>query len=176
MNCPACGTALSPITLGGMTVNACQGGCGGIWFDRFELSKVDEPSQSAGESLLHIERNPAIQVDRNQRPRLMCPRCGVIMMRHFFSVKKQVLVDECPQCAGTWLDAGELATIRTEFNTNYDREKAAESYFKEVFGNQLAQLHAQDEANQERAQKIAHMFRFICPNFYIPGKQSGGAF
>lgn len=172
MKCPACGNPLSPITVGGITVNACQGGCGGIWFDRFELSKVDEPSQSAGESLLHIERNPAIQLDRNKRPQLMCPGCGVIMMRHFFSVGKQVLVDECPECAGTWLDAGELATIRTEFKTNEDRKKAAEEYFDEVFGKQLTQLHAQDEESAARAQKIAHMFRFICPSYCIPGKQS----
>ena len=172
MKCPACGNLLSPITVGGVTVNACQGGCGGIWFDRFELNKVDEPSQSAGESLLHIERNPAIQPDRNKRPLLMCPKCGVIMMRHFFSVKKQVLVDECPECAGTWLDAGELATIRTEFKTNEDRKQAAEEYFDEVFGKQLAQLHAQDKESAARAQKIAHMFQFICPSYYIPGKQS----
>src|ERR1019366_8440109 len=105
MKCPACGTALTPMTIAGMIVNACQGGCGGIWFDRFELSKVDEPTQSAGELLLHIERNPAIQVDTEKRPQLKCPECGVPMMRHFFSVKKQVLVDECPECDGTWLDA-----------------------------------------------------------------------
>lgn len=176
MKCPACGNTLTPIAIANMTVNACQRGCGGIWFDRFELSKVDESSQSAGEALLHIERNSAIQVDRNQRPRLICPRCSVIMMRHFFSVKKQVLVDECPDCAGTWLDAGELATIRTEFDTEEARKKAAADYFDEVFGKQLAQLHAQDEASADRAQRFAHMFRFICPTYYLPGKQSWGAF
>ena len=176
MKCPACDHMLTPMVIAGMTVNVCQGGCGGIWFERFELSKVDEPTQSAGEALLHVERNPAIQVDTEKRPQLKCPECGVPMMRHFFSVKKQVLVDECPECAGTWLDSGELATIRSEFHSDEERTKAAGQYFDEVFGNQLSALHAQDVANDERAQKIAHMFRFICPSFYIPGKQSWGAF
>lgn len=49
------------------------------------------------------------------------------------------------------------------------RKKAAESYFDEVFGNQLAALRAQDD-NGERAQKIAHMFRFICPSPYLLSK------
>jgi len=171
MKCPACGHDLTPIATGGITVNACKDGCGGIWFDRLELPKVDEPTESAGEPLLQIERNPAIRVDRNQMPRLHCPRCGIVMMRHFFSVKRQVLVDECPECAGTWLDAGELATIRSEFKTDEERKKAAEAYFGEVFGKHLAELHAKDEANEERVQNIANMFRFICPSKYLPGRQ-----
>jgi uncharacterized protein len=176
MKCPACGNSLSSIPVGELTVDACQGGCGGIWFDRLELAKVDESSQSAGEKLLQIARNPAVKFGPDNRPRLSCPRCGVIMMRHFFSVKKQVLVDECPQCGGTWLDAGELATIRSEFNTEETRKKATEAYFDEVFGKQLAVLHAQDEANAAQAQKLAHLFRFICPSYYLPGKQKWGAF
>ena len=177
MQCPACGNTLSSIEVAGMTVQTCNGGCGGLWFERLELAKVDEGSQSAGESLLHIERNPASQQgDRNQRPRLKCPRCGILMMRHFFSVKKQVLVDECPECAGTWLDAGELATIRSEFKTEDERNQATQQYFDEIFGKQLAAMRAQDDANLERAQKFAHMFRFICPSYFIPGKQTWGAF
>ena len=32
------------------------------------------------------------------------------MMRHFFSVKRQVEVDECPGCGGFRLDAGKMVT------------------------------------------------------------------
>ena len=81
-----------------------------------------------------------------------------------------------PECAGTWLDAGELATIRSEFATEEERHKATESYFDEVFGTQLTALHAADVANDQRVQNIAGMFRFICPSFYVPGKQKWGAF
>jgi Zn-finger nucleic acid-binding protein len=34
--------------------------------------------------------------------------------RHFFSAKRRIEVDECPNCGGYWLDAGELAQIRAE--------------------------------------------------------------
>ena len=99
MNCPACGNVLQEITTGGVAVDVCRGGCGGIWFDNFELKEFDESHESAGEGLLDIERDESIAVDHTKRFR--CPKCDdVVMMRHFFSIKKEVEVDECPGCGG----------------------------------------------------------------------------
>jgi Zn-finger nucleic acid-binding protein len=36
------------------------------------------------------------------------------LQRHYFSAKRRVEVDQCPNCGGYWLDAGELAAIRAE--------------------------------------------------------------
>jgi Zn-finger nucleic acid-binding protein len=175
MDCPACGNKLQAITVSDITVDVCQGGCGGIWFDNYELNKFDEPHESVGEELLEIERNEDIKVDHTKR--FNCPKCtGVVMMRHFFSVKKEVEVDECPACGGFWLDAGELVKVRGLFETEEERHKAAEEYFTEIFGDKLAAMEAENEAKLEKVRKIANMFRFICPSYYIPGKQSWGAF
>ncbi len=175
MTCPACDHRLTQIVVGGITVDVCKGGCGGIWFDRFELQKVDEPHESAGEILLDIERDERIRVDHSKRR--TCPRCKqIIMMRHFYSVRMQVEVDECPGCAGFWLDVGELAAIRKEFRSEAERRKAAEEYFSEIFDTQLAEMRAKSEEQAERVRRIAWMFRFICPSYYIPGKQAWGAF
>jgi len=162
------------MTVVDVTLDVCEGGCGGIWFDNFELKKFDEPHESAGQELLEIERDESIIVDHTKR--LKCPNCGTIMMRHFFSVKKNVEVDECPGCAGFWLDAGELREIRSLFNTEEERHKAANDYFMEVFGRELAEAKAEDQEKLNRTRKIANMFRFICPTYYIPGKQDWGAF
>src|SRR5439155_1430796 len=59
MNCPACGTAMTEIAVSGLKIQARKGGCGGLWFDEWTLRKVDQPDQSSGEALLHIEQNPA---------------------------------------------------------------------------------------------------------------------
>ena len=175
MNCPACGNVLQAITVSDIMVDVCEGGCGGIWFDNFELKKFDEPHESAGEELLDIEQDPSIIVDRSQR--LKCPKCDdVVMMRHFFSVKKEVEVDECPSCGGFWLDAGELCKIRILFATEQERERAAEEYFSEIFGGEIAAMKAEDQAKLDKIRKISNMFRFICPSYYIPGKQDWGAF
>ena len=175
MKCPACSNVLQEVAIGDVTVDVCKGGCGGIWFDNFELKKFDEPHESTGEALLDVELDESIVVDRTKR--LKCPKCDdIVMMRHFFSVKKQAEVDECPGCGGFWLDAGELRMIRSLFNTEQEREKAADRYFSDVFHNELAQVEAGNEAELNKARKIANMFRFICPSYYIPGKQNWGAF
>ena len=98
------------------------------------------------------------------------------MMRHFFSVKKEVTVDECPKCAGIWLDYGELGQIRSQFDSEEERNKAAESYFQEIFGNALDKMRKESKEKLEKARKIAHAFRFICPSYFISGKQNWGAF
>lgn len=175
MKCPACENQLQQMTVDDVTVDICKGGCGGIWFDNFEFKKFDEPHESAGEALLDTEPNKAVVVDHSKR--LKCPKCDdTVMMRHFFSVKHEVEIDECPRCGGIWLDAGELKHIRTLFETEQQRKQAAEEYFSELFGAQFAAMKAEDEAKLAKAQKFANMFRFICPSYYIPGKQDWGAF
>jgi Zn-finger nucleic acid-binding protein len=113
MKCPACFNELSQVQVGSLVVDVCQGGCGGIWFDAFELQRVDEVGETVGEPLLHIERDPQLKVDMTRKRE--CPRCaGMKLQRHYFSARRRVEVDECPNCAGYWLDAGELAQIRVE--------------------------------------------------------------
>ena len=175
MQCPVCGNGLTEMTAGGITVDACAGGCGGIWFDRYELMRVDESHESAGEDLLSIERDPNLSVDRTKR--LRCPKGDdAVMARHFFSAKRGVTVDDCPQCGGHWLDPGELSTIRAEYASEADREKAAQEYFSDLFDPGLAAEHAKSEEELARARKFAHTLRFICPSYYVPGKQEWGAF
>ena len=175
MDCPACKTELDEITIDEITFDVCERGCGGIWFDKFELQKVDEPHESVGEKLLSISRDPDIVIDHNKRRH--CPKCdNTIMMRHFYSVKKEIVVDECPNCGGFWLDFGELSQIRNLHSSDGERQNAANEYFDVVFGKELKKMKEESEEKHEKAKKIARMFRFVCPSYYIPGKQDWGAF
>jgi Zn-finger nucleic acid-binding protein len=175
MNCPACGKSMREMKAGEIVVDACVGGCGGIWFDWFELAKVDEPEEYPGEELLELKRDPSSHVDHDARHN--CPRCDdVVMMRHFFSVKRQVQVDECPSCAGFWLDAGELSGIRSLFPSEEAAREAARDVFQELMDINFAEQRRETKEKREKARRIAHMFRFICPSYYIPGKQEWGAF
>jgi uncharacterized protein len=115
IKCPACFNALTSVQVGAVSVDVCRE-CGGIWFDAFELQRVDEEHEPAGDWLLQNEREPRIQVD-TQRKR-ECPRCeGVKLKRRYYSPRRQVEIDECPGCGGYWLDAGELEKIREETET-----------------------------------------------------------
>ena len=175
MKCPACDNQLEQRIVGDVAVDVCNNGCAGIWFDNFELQKFDEKHEAAGESLLQIERNPEISVDHSQKRH--CPKCETQkMLKHFMSVKREVEVDECPKCGGFWLDAGELGQIRDQFETQTDREQAAHAYFSDTFGGDIEKMLTQGGEKRKRARSIARMFRFVCPSYYIPGKQSWGAF
>ena len=175
MKCPACENMLQQMIVDDITVDVCKGGCGGIWFDNFELKKFDEPHESAGEALLDIKRDETLNLDPEKR--LKCPKCDdVVMMRHFFSIKRGVQVDECPGCGSFWLDAGELTTIRSLFKTEEERHKAAEEYYNDLFGDHFKAMKAENEAKLAKAKSISGIFRYICPSYYIPGKQAGGAF
>ena len=77
----------------------------------------------AGERLTEIRRDARVQVDFGRKRE--CPRCeGFKLKRHFFSAKRRVEVDECPNCGGYWLDAGELAQIRLEKSQAAEAGKA----------------------------------------------------
>jgi len=125
MKCPACANKLTPLPVCNLIVDVCHGGCGGIWFDAFELQRVDEEHEAAGEPLLNIRHDPRLVVDKSRKRE--CPRCpGVKLRRHFFSAKRRVAVDECPSCGGCWLDAGELALIRAEKSQAATAHRVAE--------------------------------------------------
>ncbi len=175
MKCPACGGGMTEKTVDGIVVDTCEGGCGGLWFDNFELIKVDEEHETHGEELLEISRNPSIKIDQSETR--YCPRCDKQPMRKFYhSVKQAAEIDECPACGGIFLDAGELNTIRTNFKTEDERKKAADKYFGVMFSKDFSKLRAESEKEHKTSKTIARLFRFICPSYYIPGKQKWGAF
>jgi len=83
------------------------------------------------------------------------------MMRHFFSVKRQVEIDECPSCGGIWLDSGELGQIRGQYRSEQERRRAAEEYFQDVLGPDLAVMKVRNELQAHS--RIADIFGFLSP-------------
>ena len=168
MECPACGNPLRELTAGDVVVDVCRGGCGGIWFDNRELKKFDEPHEEAGQDLLDVERDPSVSVDHSAERK--CPRCdGVTMLRHFFSIKHEVELDECPGCGGMWLDAGELGKIRSLYESEEQRRQAAKEYFDEVFGAKFEEMRAQRE--QSRVSRVGNVLKFLSPSYYFAGSK-----
>jgi len=126
-----------------VTVDVCQGGCAGIWFDKAELRALDEPAEKTGETLVALAGKPQVTVNVTERRR--CPSCpDSVLMRHFYSAKRAVTVDECPTCAGTWLDGGELEQIRSEYDSGGARRQAALVLVEEILAtDRMALMRAQ---------------------------------
>ena len=110
MECPACGKTLKEVTAKDIKVDVCDGGCGGIWFDQFELQKVDEPHESAGESLLNIEREKNINIEVIDL-RSLIPLDKETIINSVKKTNKVLIVHEDKVFGGF---GGELTAIITE--------------------------------------------------------------
>lgn len=171
MKCPMCGNDLVEVQTGSIKVQACKDGCGGLWVGHFQLEKIDKPDEYDGEILAHLQKKGSVPIDVTRQ--LHCPQCQdhVPMMRHFFSVKRDVLINECPECGGYWLNMGALLTMRQDWKTDAEREKAASDYFDALFGQQMAAQKARDEVWETKAAKVFGIFKYLSPNHYFANKK-----
>jgi Zn-finger nucleic acid-binding protein len=148
LRCPACGHGLVERTVDDLAVDVCDGGCGGIWFDNGEIEEVDDRDEAAGEALARIEGGCASTVDHARKR--ACPRCeGLLMLKRRFGPRQPVEIDECPGCAGIWLDAGELKAIREAF-TGSDERAQVEAAVSDMIACRVKQATA-GEARKTRA-------------------------
>jgi len=140
MQCPACNRQLTETPVGPIQVDACEGGCGGVWFDQLELQRFDESHEPGGDELI-VSIGPDVHVVRDQRR--SCPKCpDIVMMRFYYSPRREVQVDHCPNCGGHWLDAQELAAIRGLYGHPEGREVHLEHVIDEHFGEQIMGLES----------------------------------
>jgi Zn-finger nucleic acid-binding protein len=49
---------------------------------------------------------------------MRCPKCGMELIEIDY---KKIKIDECSECRGIWLDAGELATVSKLEKTGLDK-------------------------------------------------------
>lgn len=153
-------------------VTVCEGGCGGLWFGRYELMKLDNQSHGTGERLLQVPRAEGVRFFRDVEA--ICPHCKTsLLLRHFFSRERDVEVCQCAKCGGFWIDAGELAGIvKATFETEEKQNQAVAVYFNTVFDQRIAKMNLHIEDVRESARSIVKIFLFLCPERFQPLKTS----
>jgi len=129
MICPRCVKTMKERSFGPVTVDVCEFGCDGIWFDWMELSKLDEKNEGLGAYL----RDALISYPNKNVPEndLICPRCKIPLQPHKYKHSKSVVVDECYGCGAFFLEAGELKVIRESFMDNNSRDVFLNSVLNE---------------------------------------------
>jgi hypothetical protein len=123
MHCPACLRPLRRFKAGTVTLDGCDGGCGGIWFDHRELARVNREHPDPDASIASLRHDPAVRVhDDDVRG---CPKCeAVTLEKKLYSLGSGVVMDCCPQCRGIWLDHGELEKIRESLHSRPPKPRA----------------------------------------------------
>lgn len=104
LQCPRCKTSLESMTMIGVTIDICNT-CNGCWLDQDESSAL---TRSRGNKALNIKLV-------NCKPsQLTCPKCVSKSMEEGQHAQKDTLIlDECKDCHGVWLDRGELTALLT---------------------------------------------------------------
>ncbi len=166
MKCPVCQQAMVEKDFGGVKVDVCENGCKGIWFDWFELSKLDEQGEGLGEALREALNYP--RENTENRGKIKCPKCGVPMHIHKYKSAKEVNVDECYSCAGFFLDSGELRSIRDSFMSEEEEKKYLDSLLADM--PEYNQALADQEKERERAAALLNYTRFMRLSYFIKGK------
>ena len=165
--CPVCHVDMVKVQVGDVILDECPQ-CHGIFFDAFELKKMDEMHEYADDPelqrLLSYERR-----DDTRDYQLICPNCGSKMVRRKYNLKADVFIDECYNCGGIWLDAGELKVIRENYLTPEEARKILDEiiYSTPELRNEIAKHEAKikelDSLSKEKKglASISNFFKFI---------------
>lgn len=161
INCPACGKEMTEIFIerAQCHVDICLDGCGGIYFDNREFKKIDEQLESIDEIKSALEGKTFEKVDETFKR--ICPVCGMKMVKNSTSIKGSVIIDDCYNCGGKFLDFGELDKIRAEYPTEEARSKAVVEYLKNNMGSEFEEMHAHKLIANKKEQKQGFLKSFI---------------
>jgi Zn-finger nucleic acid-binding protein len=168
--CPRCDSELREVVVNTSTgsrtaVEACLDGCAGIWVGKEDLLAGLQPAMSdellslqSGAAEQHTTRFDFLEVEEARRcgpkvvltPELLekyiqCIRCGKEMMRYRWNLTSVVILDECPDGHGIWIDAGEIMQMR-----QFLQVEEADSAKQDDVRARLAQVKAEYELNARR--------------------------
>jgi len=83
------------------------------YFVRMEFEKKKKIEEEKHKKLAEKEKKRLKQLHYMQ-----CPKCGMELIEIDY---KGIKIDECSECEGIWLDAGELATVAKLEKTGLDK-------------------------------------------------------
>lgn len=109
MQCPNCKGDLRQIDYRGIALDECIK-CKGRWFDRDELRKAKDKTDS---DLRWLDFDPFGDTSSNSTvtpSEKQCPKCSITIDSLTYETSR-VVIDKCTRCTGVWLDHGEFEKI-----------------------------------------------------------------
>lgn len=128
LKCPGCGGVMAPHKMPDITIDEC-GNCGGTWLDAGELNAL--ATGLAGDIELCTVEHP---VDDDEAPERSCPRCERPLLTVGLLGSADVVLDHCADCAGFYLDRGEIADMNAELR-RISRAEGGDEYRGEIDGH-----------------------------------------
>src|SRR6185295_9504392 len=108
--CPGCGSLLKQVSAEAnygrfLLLDQCAG-CGGIWFDTWELYYLKNEEANR---LDPVDREKLLTLSSFKKGPDQCPRCEVDLEPFQDPVlPKDARIERCSKCNGLWLNRGDL--------------------------------------------------------------------
>ncbi len=100
-------------------------GCGGIWFDNFELYSPLKIEIEKIESINLEKLREDLYLGTEEK---LCPKCGIRLDSFKDSnFPKELEVEQCENCGGIWMNRGEAV----DFKVWQEEKKKSPQYFSE---------------------------------------------
>jgi len=105
--CPKCLGDMNEVAVEGVTIDVCAS-CRGIWLDPGELAML----RGADTDLPHAPEQLTTGSRYLETTTYICPRCEGGFESFEYAPGSGLIIDRCKDCAGIYLDAGELKKVR----------------------------------------------------------------
>lgn len=110
LTCPGCGGALAEVYAEAnygrvLLLDQCRG-CGGVWFDRWELYFLRE---SSARTLEAVDVRSLLSENPPKAGGNACPKCSTALLPFIDpGLPKDATIRRCQGCGGVWLNRGDL--------------------------------------------------------------------
>ncbi len=128
LKCPGCGGVMQPNKSPDITIDECAA-CGGAWLDAGELNAL--ATGLAGNIELCTVKHTVIDADAPERS---CPRCDGPLITVQMLGSADVVLDHCQDCAGFYLDRGEVGDMNAELR-RISRAQGGDEYRDSIDGH-----------------------------------------
>lgn len=125
--------------------------CGGIWFDDGELKKIQAMGDELCLQSLEDKAHPNKSVITTEREAKMCPVCNERLVPYKYMYSSDVLLDECDNCFGVWVQDGELMKMVDYLESE---QHAMEPAKREVIAAVQSEIQMAMRSKKNRAKSL----------------------
>lgn len=118
MNCPIDNTELQKKPYEVIETDFCPS-CEGMFLHKGELERAEESRKNNYTD--EVKAQPDViagayeMAKQESRPLIKCPHCFTEMERREYGYTSQIMIDDCPNCGGMWLNKNELRDLEIFF-------------------------------------------------------------
>lgn len=128
--CPVDDFTLGSENYEGVTIDRCPH-CQGVWLDKGELKAIqdnqDDDFRDVSRSVLSSATASVGMAQAETEKSRTCVSCDAKLIKREYNFASQIIIDNCPNGHGMWLDKTELSRLQTFFEDQQDFANIAET-------------------------------------------------